>query len=91
MTIFGAGSVLSVVSSLCEQTLTLLLLLRFGILSLVTTIFVSTLLQQAPLTADVRAWYASGSLLLTGAIIAFAILACRWAVGRRAWMPDELL
>ena len=91
LSLLAGGSILSILSAIVEQTLTVLLLLRFGVLSLVAAIFVSTLVQQAPLTADLRAWHASGSLLLIIAILGSSIWASRLAVARRPWMPDELL
>jgi hypothetical protein len=91
LSLLAGGSILSILSAIVEQTLTVLLLLRFWVLSLVAAIFVSTLVQQAPLTADLRAWHASGSLLLIIAILGSSIWASRLAVARRPWMPDELL
>ena len=57
-------------------------LLRFGFLSAVTGVFISTLLSY-PLTLDLSAWYANGSLVALLACLSLMLYAFRVSLGRQ--------
>jgi hypothetical protein len=57
------------------------MLLRCGLLSLVTTIFVTDLIGELVFTTNFSAWYANGSLLLIILLSALAIFAFRKSLG----------
>jgi serine/threonine-protein kinase len=57
------------------------MLLRCGLLSLVTTIFVTDLIGELVFTTNFSAWYGNGSLLLIILVSALAIFAFRKSLG----------
>ncbi|HZL85594.1 MAG TPA: protein kinase [Candidatus Krumholzibacteria bacterium] len=58
-----------------------LLVLRFGLLALVTMAFVSTLLDNTPITADLSRWYAGSGVVSIVVVLALAIFAQRSTLG----------
>jgi hypothetical protein len=57
------------------------MLLRCGLLALVTTIFITDLIPELVFTTNFSAWYASGSLVLIVVVSGLAIFAFRKALG----------
>ena len=67
------------------------ILLRFGLLSVVTAVFVIVILVTFPITADFSAWYSGAALIALGTILALAGWSFRAALGgRRLWKEDIL-
>jgi len=61
-------------------------LLRYGVLALVVTIFVTDLVPEILFTTNFSAWYGSGSLLIIALMVGLALLAFRFALGgQRPW------
>jgi len=61
-------------------------LLRYGVLALVVTIFVTDLVPEILFTTNFSAWYGSGSLLILALMVGLSILAFRYALGgQRPW------
>jgi len=61
-------------------------LLRYGVLALVATIFVTDLVPEILFTTNFTAWYGSGSLLILALVVGLSILAFRFALGsQRPW------
>jgi len=61
-------------------------LLRYGVLALVVTIFVTDLVPEILFTTNFSAWYGSGSLLILALTVGLSILAFRYALGgQRPW------
>ncbi len=58
-----------------------LLMLRFGLLALVTMAFVSTLLDNSPITADLSQWYAGSGVVSIVLVLALAIFTHRNTLG----------
>jgi serine/threonine-protein kinase len=57
------------------------MLMRCGLLALVTTIFVCDLVPNLAFTTNFAAWYGTGSLVLVLLVVALAILAFRKSLG----------
>jgi serine/threonine-protein kinase len=66
-------------------------LLRFGLLTLVSGIFVADLLLPAPLTTTLSAWYAPYGVALLVVVAALAAFAFHSALAGRALVKDEML
>ncbi len=58
-----------------------LLVLRFGLLALVTMAFVSTLLDNTPITADLSRWYAGSGVVSIVLVLALSAFALRSTLG----------
>jgi len=56
-------------------------LLRYGVLALVVTIFVTDLVPQLLFTTNFSAWYGSGSPIIIGFMAGLSILAFRYELG----------
>ena len=66
-------------------------LLRFGVLSLTTGLFMFVLLVNFPMTSDLSAWYSRASLVVLAALLALSVWSFRAALGgRRVWKDDFL-
>jgi serine/threonine-protein kinase len=63
-------------------------LLRFGLLSVVTGLFIATLLYY-PLTLDLSAWYANGSLVALLVCLSLMLYAFRVSLGRGPLFREE--
>lgn len=57
------------------------MLLRCGLLALVTAIFIVDLIPELAFTANFSAWYGTGSLVLVVLVSAIAIFAFRKSLG----------
>ena len=57
------------------------MLLRFGLVSFVVTVFVVNLTQALPFTLSFSAWYGTGSVVFIIVVAGLALLACRKALG----------
>jgi len=61
-------------------------LLRYGVLALVVTIFVTDLIPEILFTTNFSAWYGAGSLLIIVLMAGLSLLAFRFALGsQRPW------
>jgi len=57
------------------------MLLRFGLLALVTTVFIIDLVPELIFTYNFSAWYGAGSLMMVLIVSGLAIFAFRNALG----------
>ena len=65
------------------------ILVRYGVLPMVLTIDVSSVVPNSPLTTDLSAWYASAMLATLAIVLAIALWGFRTALGGRAvWKAD---
>ena len=66
-------------------------LLRFGVLSLTTGLFMFVLMVNFPMTSDLSAWYSRASLVVLATLLALSVWSFRAALGgRRVWKDDFL-
>jgi hypothetical protein len=72
-------------------TLSLLLLIRFGVLSATVASFVASILTQFPLTTHISAWYSGPTLLAVSAVLALVIWSFHVALAGRPLLRDEVL
>jgi len=82
----GAHPQITIPIGLALMTVWMLTALRFGVLALVTTAYITNLLDVAPITSDWSLWYAGSgavALLLTLAIALFG-LRCTLSPARNA-------
>lgn len=77
--------------SAAAATLTVYILIRYGLVALAVSIFVDMLLSGFPLTLDFSKWYAGLSLLALVTVLALAILGFREALAGRAVLREEML
>jgi hypothetical protein len=66
------------------------MLLRFGLVSFVVTVFVVNLTQALPFTLGFSAWYGTGSVVYIIVIAGLALLACRKALGGKPLLSPLL-
>ena len=71
--------------------LAVIAMLRFGLVTVATGIFVAELLRSVPLTTNFSAWYASTELLALVAVLALAAFACRTSLGGQKLFDEALL
>jgi len=71
--------------------LSIIALLRFGLLTFAVTMFVIGLLFSFPITADFSAWYAGHSLAVLLAVVALAAFAFHTSLGGQALFEEALL
>jgi len=69
----------------------LLLLIRFGVLSAAAASFSAAMLTQFPLTTHLSAWYAGPTLLAVGAVLVLGIWSFHVALAGRPLIRDEVL
>ena len=62
---------------------------RFGLLSLAVSVFVTNTLVSVPLSSDAGAWYLPTAVLLLGVILAAATWALYTSTGGRLWQHDS--
>jgi hypothetical protein len=67
------------------------LLMRHGLLALVSCVFVVSVLTQFPLTTDLSSWYAGTWLLSVIVVLTTAVFGFRAATGGQAWLTDRAL
>ena len=69
----------------------LAILVRFGVLPMVLTIFVSSVLPRAPLTTDFSAWYTSSMFTALAIVLILTLWTFRASLGGRTlWKGDFL-
>ncbi len=71
--------------------LTAVVALRLGLLTLVTSIFIYTVLSAAPLTADLTAWYSAYMIASLAAIVGIAGWAFHTSLGGQKLFTGSLL
>lgn len=77
--------------SCLSQALVVIILLRFGLVTLATGFFVSDLLQSVPLTTDFSIWYAGSALAVLLAVLALAGYAFHTSLGGQKVFVGKLL
>ena len=87
-------SIVSGVFSALSIVILVTVLIRYGLLAVVTMIMVSAILYSTTLTPDLSAWYASSGLV--GAALVVALAGCGFYTSlagrplfRKGWLPDE--
>lgn len=86
---FGDGSAGSWVIGLVLPTLLMIVLLRYGLLALMSTFFFLPLRAFYPLTSELTAWYATNAQLQIVLLLAIALVAMRTAVGRSGFFNER--
>jgi len=82
--VFGDRPVVDTISAFVYFSITLMLLIRFGLLALVTAYCAHNVLFSAPLTTHLSAWYAQPGFLAVSVILAPAIFGfCTSTAGKR--------
>ena len=71
--------------------LTVVLFLRFGLLTMATTIFVNAPLSRLPLTTDLSAWYSGSSIAVVAILLALAGWAFHTSLGGKKLFSGNLL
>jgi len=84
-----AAIVPAVAFSAAGAALLLLVMLRFGLVSLIAYSFVEIILSLFPITADFSAWYAGASLFALLAIGAVAAFAFHASLGGHSLLGDQ--
>jgi hypothetical protein len=77
--------------SAAVAALTVYILIRYGLVAVVVSLFVNALLLGFPLTLDFSKWYAGQSLLALATVLALAVLGFREALAGRALLREEVL
>ena len=77
--------------SLAIAALTVNILIRYGLVAVAVSLFVSRMLSGFPLTLDFSKWYAGQSLLALGTVLALAVFGFREALAGRTVWREELL
>ena len=77
--------------SAAGAALTVYILIRYGLVAVAVSLFVSALLLSFPLTLDFSKWYVSQSLLALVTVLALAVLGFREALAGRAVLHEEVL
>ena len=72
-------------------SLSLWVMIRFGILPFALYLLLLIVLIQAPLTSDLSAWYASKGLIVVALILALAVWSFRNALGGRKVIQGDFL
>ena len=62
---------------------------RFGLLALAVSVFVTNVLVSVPLSSDPGAWYLPNAALLLGVILSIATWALYTSTGGRLWQHDS--
>ena len=71
--------------------LALIVLLRFGVLGLITTIFVSRVIGTVPLATDFSAWYVGNMLPALVAVLGLSIYGFYTSLGGQPLIRTDLL
>jgi serine/threonine-protein kinase len=77
--------------SCLSQALTVIVLLRFGLVTLAISAFVSDLLRTVPITTDFSTWYAGSALAVLIAVLAIAGYAFHTSLGGQKVFAGTLL
>jgi hypothetical protein len=72
-------------------TLYVIVLMRFGVVSLATAFFVQKLLEAVPIGTDFSAWYAGSALSVLATILGASAIAFRIALAGRPVFQGRLL
>src|SRR5260370_20702643 len=67
------------------------ILMRFGVLSLTTGLFVIYILRSFPITADLSAWYEETSLFVLVSVFALSVYGLHASLARRPPLKDAPL
>ncbi|MBS1835652.1 MAG: serine/threonine protein kinase, partial [Acidobacteria bacterium] len=86
----GATS-LNLISSVASIVATVVVLLRFGLLGLVTMSIATGTARRCYLAFDPGAWYGESGLVAFAALSVLSVLAFRWALGGRRLIADHAL
>jgi hypothetical protein len=74
-----------------QAALSLIVIVRFGLLASIMMFFVYLILVLAPLTHDVRIWYALGSLVPVLSVTGLLLFGFRAALGRKPFFGRRIL
>ena len=77
----GAHPQISIPMGMAIIAMWVVVVLRFGLLALVTMAFVSSLLDNTPITSDLSRWYAGSGVVSIVVVLALAIFAQRSTLG----------
>ncbi|HUE22002.1 MAG TPA: serine/threonine-protein kinase [Bryobacteraceae bacterium] len=77
--------------SAAGAALTVYILIRYGLVAVAVSVFVTALLLAFPLTLDFSKWYAGQSLLALGTALALAVFGFREALAGRAVLREDVL
>jgi hypothetical protein len=66
-------------------------MVRFGILPYTLVLLQQIVMNEAPLTSDLSAWYASKGLTVVALILALALWSFRHALGGRKVLTGDFL
>jgi protein kinase-like protein len=92
MNVSGSSNpVITLVFSFLFFSLSAIALLRFGLLTMATGLFVSGLLQSAAITTDFSAWYATSALIVLVAVLALSAFAFHRSLGGQKLFEGKLL
>ena len=91
LALLGGGAVHNWIGALVTAGLTTVVLLRFGVLSMVVTIFYLHWYLQFPVTAHLTSWYALGALLNLIILTALALFAFRTSLAGQPLTRGRLL
>jgi len=73
------------------NALTVIALLRFGLVTLATSVFVLQLLSSIPLTTKLTAWYGGNEITALIAVLALAAFAFHTSLGGQKLFEGKLL
>ena len=76
--------------SAAAALLTVYILIRYGLVALVTSLLVSEILLVFPLTLDLARFYAGSSLFGLTAVLALAVFGFREALAGRTLLREEV-
>jgi serine/threonine protein kinase len=76
---------------LVMYSLSLWVMIHFGILPLTLMIMLGIVGSQAPLTSDLSAWYASKGLIVVALVVALAVWSFRHALGGRKVLQGDFM
>jgi hypothetical protein len=86
------GSPMITVALIClSQALVVIALLRFGLATLATGLFVNYLFVSVPITTSFSAWYGGYALAALLAVLALASYACHTSLGGQKVFAGKLL
>jgi hypothetical protein len=91
---FTAGSpdpIITAPFAVLANALTVIALLRFGLVTLATSVFVLQLLSSIPLTTKLTAWYGGNEIIALLAVLALATFAFHTSLGEQKLFEGKLL
>ena len=85
----GGGNIaLNAISVAMGATFVILVLMRYGLLALASSVFVYSVLTGFPVTTDLSSWYAGTSMLAAMVVLALAGIGFRNAISGPTWFSD---